>query len=300
MKRLAVCAVVVLVASAGVTASAQNFDAVEITSTPVADGIWMLQGAGGNMGVFIGEGGTFLIDDQYAPLTGKILTAIQKLGGDTPRFVLNTHYHGDHTGGNENLGRAGSLIVAHDNVRLQMRQEHVSEVFERTTPPSPEGALPVVTFSDTTTFHLSGEEVHVFHVHDAHTDGDSLVWFRNANVLHTGDILFNGIYPYIDEGTGTIAGLIEACGEILAIVDGSTKIIPGHGPLANRDDVIAYRNFLQGVHDVLAPMVKKGMTLEEIQAANPLAPWDATWGQGFLDTERFTLVAVRAIRNEMK
>jgi glyoxylase-like metal-dependent hydrolase (beta-lactamase superfamily II) len=289
---------IALFAVVGSPVGAQNFDEVEITSTKVADGIWMLEGAGGNMGVFIGEDGTFLIDDQFAPLTDKILSAIRELGGDTPRFVFNTHYHGDHTGGNENLGQAGALVVAHDNVRLQMQHEHSSKVFDRTTPPSPEGALPVVTFSETTTFHLNGEEVHVFHVRDAHTDGDSLVWFRNANVLHTGDIIFNGIYPYIDEGTGTIAGLVDACGDILAIVDEDTKIIPGHGPIADRDDVIAFRNFLQGVHDVLAPMVRRGMTLEEIKAANPLAPWEATWGQGFLDTETFTLVAVNAIRNE--
>jgi glyoxylase-like metal-dependent hydrolase (beta-lactamase superfamily II) len=294
------CGLIALSAFAGVPAEAQNFDEVEITATEVADGIWMLQGAGGNMGVFIGVDGTFLVDDQYAPLTDKILAAIRALGGDTPRFVLNTHYHGDHTGGNENLGRAGSLIVAHDNVRLQMQHEHPSRVFERTTPPSPEGALPVVTFSETTTFHLNGDEVHVFHVRDAHTDGDSLVWFKDANVLHTGDIIFNGIYPYIDEGTGTIAGLIAACGDILGIVDEDTRIIPGHGGLADRGDVIAYRNFLQGVHDVLTPMVRTGMATDEIVAANPLAPWDEAWGKGFLDTETFTFVAVNAIRNELK
>lgn len=300
MKRVAVCAVLAVLIAAGTSVEAQDFDEVEITSTEVAAGIWMLAGAGGNMGVLIGDDGTFLIDDQYAPLTDKILAAIQDLGGDTPRFVLNTHYHHDHTGGNENLGAAGALIVAHDNVRLQMQREHTSEAFDRITPPSSEGALPVVTFSETTTFHLNGEEVHVFHVHDAHTDGDSLVWFKNANVLHAGDILFNGFYPYIDEDTGTISGLIEACGIILGIIDEDTKIIAGHGPLADREDVIAFRDFLQGVHDVLTPMVKKGMSVAEIQATNPLEPWDATWGQGYFDAETFTVVAVKAIRNELE
>lgn len=300
MKSIGTLVLIATLALAAAPANAQNFDDVEIVPTRVADGLWMLAGAGGNMAVFIGEDGTFLVDDQYAPLSDKILAAVADLGGDTPRFVLNTHYHGDHTGGNEAMGEAGALIVAHDNVRMQMQHEHHSRAFDRTTPPSPEAALPVLTFSETTTFHVNGETVHVFHVSDAHTDGDSLVWFEDANVLHTGDIVFNGFYPYIDEGTGTVAGLIEACREILAIVDEDTKIIPGHGPLADRDAVIAYRTFLQGVHDTLAPMVARGMTAEEIQAANPLAEWEEEWGDGYFDTATFTLVAVTAIQNESR
>jgi glyoxylase-like metal-dependent hydrolase (beta-lactamase superfamily II) len=300
MHRIALIVLITVLTLTGAQAQAQDYDAVEITPTEVAEGIWMLEGAGGNLGVMIGEDGTFLIDDQYAPLSAKILAAIDELGGEQPRFVLNTHYHGDHTGGNEAMGEVGALIVAHDNVRSRMQIENPSEVFGLTFPPSPEAALPVLTFSETTTFHINGEEVHVFHVRDAHTDGDALVWFKRANVLHTGDIVFNGIYPYIDEGSGTIAGVIAACGDILAIVDGDTAIIPGHGPLADRDDVISYRNFLQGVHDVLIPMVRDGMSIVEILEAEPLQPWDETWGQGFLDTEAFTRVAVTAIRNELE
>ena len=300
MQRVALFGLIALLVLTGSQVVAQDYDAVEITSVEVAEGIWMLEGAGGNLGVMIGEDGTFLIDDQYAPLSEKILAAITGLGGEAPRFVLNTHYHGDHTGGNENMGEVGALIVAHDNVRARMQIENPSEVFGLTFPPSPEAALPVLTFSETTTFHINGDEVHVFHVRDAHTDGDALIWFKRADVLHTGDIVFNGIYPYIDEGSGTIAGLVAACGDILAIIDGDTAIIPGHGPLANRDDVIAYRNFLQSVHDVIMPMVRDGMTTDEIVDANPLQPWDETWGQGFLDTEAFTRVAVTAIRNELE
>ncbi len=300
MQRVALFGLIALLVLTGSQVVAQDYDAVEITSVEVAEGIWMLEGAGGNLGVMIGEDGTFLIDDQYAPLSEKILAAITGLGGEAPRFVLNTHYHGDHTGGNENMGEVGALIVAHDNVRARMQIENPSEVFGLTFPPSPEAALPVLTFSETTTFHINGDEVHVFHVRDAHTDGDALIWFKRADVLHTGDIVFNGIYPYIDEGSGTIAGLVAACGDILAIIDGDTAIIPGHGPLADRDDVIAYRNFLQSVHDVIMPMVRDGMTTDEIVDANPLQPWDETWGQGFLDTEAFTRVAVTAIRNELE
>ncbi len=266
----------------------QDFSKVEITTTKVADGIYMLEGAGGNIGVSAGADGIFLIDDQYAPLTDKIRAAVAAIDKRSIRFVFNTHWHGDHTGGNENLGETGALIVAHDNVRRQMTVEHFLELWDLKVPPSSEAFLPVVTFSDTVTFHLNGDEIHAFHVAPAHTDGDSMVHFPNANVLHTGDVFFSGRFPFIDVYTGgSLAGVIAACDVALELVDDTTKIIPGHGPLSDRADLVAYRAMLQTVHDTVVPMIRQGKSLEEIRAAKPLAPLVDEWGGGFINAEQF-------------
>jgi glyoxylase-like metal-dependent hydrolase (beta-lactamase superfamily II) len=266
----------------------QDYSKVEITTTKVADGIYMLEGAGGNIGVSAGADGIFLIDDQYAPLTDKIRAAVAAIDKRPIRFVFNTHWHGDHTGGNENLGETGALIVAHDNVRRQMTVEHFLELWDLKVPPSSEGFLPVVTFSDTVTFHLNGDEIHAFHVAPAHTDGDSMVHFPKANVLHTGDVFFSGRFPFIDVYTGgSLAGVIAACDVALELVDDTTKIIPGHGPLSDRADLVAYRAMLQKVHDTVAPMIRQGKSLEEIRAAKPLAPLVEEWGGGFINAEQF-------------
>ncbi len=266
----------------------QDYSKVEITTTKVADGIYMLEGAGGNIGVSAGADGIFLIDDQYAPLTDKIRAAVAAIDKRPIRFVFNTHWHGDHTGGNENLGETGALIVAHDNVRRQMTVEHFLELWDLKVPPSSEGFLPVVTFSDTVTFHLNGDEIHAFHVAPAHTDGDSMVHFPKANVLHTGDVFFSGRFPFIDVYTGgSLAGVIAACDVALELVDDTTKIIPGHGPLSDRADLVAYRGMLQKVHDTVAPMIRQGKSLEEIRAAKPLAPLVDKWGGGFINAEQF-------------
>jgi glyoxylase-like metal-dependent hydrolase (beta-lactamase superfamily II) len=269
-------------------AQEQDFSKVEIATTKVADGIYMLEGAGGNIGVSAGADGVFLIDDQYAPLTEKIVAAVTAIDDGPIRFVLNTHWHGDHTGGNENLGEAGTLIVAHDNVRRQMTVGQFFELWDRTVEPSSEASLPVVTFSDTVTFHLNGQEIHAFHVAHAHTDGDSMVHFGNLNVLHMGDVFFNGIFPFIDVYSGgSLSGMIAACNQALHLVDDDTAIIPGHGPLANRADLVRYRDMLQTAHGAIAPMVRRGMSLEEVQAAEPLAPLVEQWGGGFITTEQF-------------
>jgi glyoxylase-like metal-dependent hydrolase (beta-lactamase superfamily II) len=197
-------------------AAGQDWDAVEIEAQEVADGVYMLTGRGGNLGLFVGEDGVFLIDDQYAPLTDKILAAIGQITTEPVRFVFNTHWHGDHTGGNENLGDAGALLVAHENVRARLSVDQLLERVGRPVseqPAAPEGAWPVVTFTEDVTFHLNGDELHAFHVEHAHTDGDAIVHFRNANVVHMGDTFFLGRFPFIDTATGgSIDGLIAAAG----------------------------------------------------------------------------------------
>ena len=296
IRSLVVCLVVAAVC---VPVWAQtDFSKVEITAIEVADGIYMLQGAGGNIGVSAGQDGIFLIDDQYAPLTEKIVAAVRSIDERPIRFVLNTHWHGDHTGGNENLGKTGALIVAHDNVRKQMTVDHVLKLWDVEVPASPAGALPVVTFSDSVTFHINGEELHAFHVETAHTDGDAMVHFRNADVLHMGDVFFNGIFPFIDVWTGgSIDGMIAACDLALEMVTDSTRIIPGHGPLADREDLVVFRDMLRQVEASVAPLIRQGRSLEEVQAADPLAPLLEDWGGGFLSPEQFLAVVYEGMSN---
>jgi glyoxylase-like metal-dependent hydrolase (beta-lactamase superfamily II) len=272
----------------------QDFSQVEITTTKVAEGLYILEGAGGNIGLSAGEDGVFLIDDQYAPLTDKIVAAVRQIDDGPIRFVLNTHWHSDHTGGNENLGNGGALIVAHDNVRQRMSVEQFFTAWDRNVPPSPAGALPVVTFSETVTFHLNGDEINAFHVDPAHTDGDSMVYFRNANVLHMGDVLFSGTYPFIDvDAGGSIRGMIAACDRALDVADEETKIIAGHGPMATRKDVEAYRAMLQGVVDAVAPLVAQGKSLDEIGKADPLAPFNEAWAGDFIDSDFMLAIVYR-------
>jgi glyoxylase-like metal-dependent hydrolase (beta-lactamase superfamily II) len=278
-------------------ARAQDYSQVEIKAETVAGGVWMLTGAGGNIGVCAGPDGVFLIDDQFAPLTEKIRAAVAKISDRPIRFLLNTHFHGDHTGGNENLGKAGVLIVAHDNVRTRLSTEQFNAFFNRKTPPAPAAALPVVTFADAVTFHLNGDEIHAFHVPPAHTDGDSVVHFRKANAVHMGDLFFNGLYPFIDTGAGgSIDGMIAAVDLVLGRTDAKTRFIPGHGPLGDRAALQAFRDMLAGVRDRIRPLVEAGKTLEEIRAAKPTAEWDEKWGKGFMKPEQFVGIVVDGMR----
>jgi len=270
------------------SSSAQGMEDVEIEVTELRESVYLLMGRGGNIGLVVTDDGAFLIDDQYAPLTERILAAVASVTDQSVRFVLNTHWHGDHTGGNENLAEQGTLVVAHDNVRERMSTEQLSEFFGRTTPPSPDGALPVITFNDEVTFHMGDHTVHAFHTPHAHTDGDSIVHLPEANVIHAGDVIFYGLYPFVDgESGGSLPGLIRAVDRIIEYVDEDTLIIPGHGPLMRQRQLGQYRDMLSTVHDRLRARIDAGEDLETIQAAGITAEYDAFWGSGFIPPERW-------------
>ena len=280
------------------TSPETDFSGVEITTVPVTENIFMLTGRGGNIGVCIGDDGIFLIDDQFAPLTERIKKEIKTRSDQPIRFVLNTHWHFDHTGGNENLANAGALILAHDNVRKRLSADQFVKAFNKVYPAQAEAAWPVVTFSDTATFHFNGEEIHIFHVRPAHTDGDSVVHFRNANVIHAGDVFFNGFYPFIDEATdGSIDGMIEAIDRILSISNAETKIIPGHGPLGDRKSLQASRDMLVTVRERVALAIVDGKSLDEIVSSKPLKDLDEKWGQGFFGSDQFVSIVFGLLTN---
>jgi glyoxylase-like metal-dependent hydrolase (beta-lactamase superfamily II) len=265
-----------------------EYSKVEITTTEVSKGIYMLMGKGGNIGVSAGDDGVFMIDDQFAPLTTKIKAAIAKISDKPIRFLINTHWHFDHTGGNENMGKDEVVIVAHDNVRQRMTQDNFIEAFNVNVPASPKVALPVITFKDTVTFHLNNQEIQVVHYSNGHTDGDSMVFFKTANVIHMGDNFFNGLYPFIDSSSdGSVNGMIAAVESVLKIADDKTKIIPGHGPLGDKAALVVYRDMLITVRDRMQQLLAEGKTLDEIIALKPNADLDEKWGKEFLNPEAF-------------
>jgi glyoxylase-like metal-dependent hydrolase (beta-lactamase superfamily II) len=239
-----------------------------------------------------------MIDDQFAPLTGKILEAVATLTDKPVQFLVNTHWHFDHTGGNENFGKEGAVIVAHENVRKLMSAEQVMEAFGQTVPPAPPDALPVITFTDSMTFHWNDDEVKVVHVPPAHTDGDSFVHFVNDNVIHAGDLYFNGMYPFIDaEHGGSIDGMIAGTTRILRLADDDTRIIPGHGEVSGVRELRTYREMLRTVRDSIALQIKEGKSREEIIAAKPTAQFDEAWGGGFLQPDQWVGIVFDSMQN---
>lgn len=260
---------------------AQNdFSNVEIVAHPVAGNVYYLEGAGGNIGVTIGEDGIVMIDDQFAPLTDRIVAAIRELSDQEIRFLINTHVHGDHTGGNENMGRMGVSILARDEVRVRLESQ-VSGL-----------ALPVLTYSDAITIHLNGEEVYAFPVPPAHTDGDTFIHFRDSDVIHTGDVFRTTAFPVIDTNNGgTLDGTLQALGILIGTAGPDTAILPGHGEVSTRLDVMAFRDMVLDVKERVEPMVADGMSYDEVAAANPTAPYNARYG----DPDRF----LRAVYTEL-
>ena len=291
--RQCLCAVLLI---AGSHANGQrNFDEVEITPLMVSEGLYMLTGAGGNMGLSLGEDGVVLIDDQFAPLSEKILASIEALGGDRPRFVVNTHWHGDHTGGNAHFHDSGSLIVAQENVRARMSRENKMSA-TRIVPPSPAAALPVITFSAEMSFHWNQDEIQVTHVGNAHTDGDAIIRFVNANVLHAGDLFFNGSYPFIDVSSGgNVEGMLAGLDLLLSLADEETKIIPGHGPLATKADLQNHREMLATITRSVERLIAADKPLEAILAERPTAAYDNKFGGGFISPERIVALVYESL-----
>jgi len=281
-------------------AAQQDMSKVEVKVERIAPGVAVLFGAGGNIGLSYGEDGNIIVDDQFAPLSEKIAAAVATLDPDPIRFVINTHWHFDHTGGNENFGKRGSVILAHDNVRARMSTEQFLSALNQKVPASPKEALPVVTFAEGVTLHLNGDTLHVIHVANAHTDGDSLVHWRKANVLHMGDTFFHrGSFPFVDlSSNGSIDGVIAAANRGLEIANGATKIIPGHGPVASRQDLAAYRDMLVDIRSKVTAGIRAKRTLAQIQVSKPAARYGMP--SGFIKPDQFVEAVYNSLRNPPK
>jgi glyoxylase-like metal-dependent hydrolase (beta-lactamase superfamily II) len=270
---------------------------VEIKTTKVTDSVYMLQGAGGNIGVSVGDDGVVVIDDQFAPLTPKIQAAIAAITKKPIKFVLNTHWHGDHVGGNENLAAAGAVIVAHDNVRKRMSVNQFMELMKREVPASPPKALPVVTFSGDVTLHLNGEDLHVVHVGPAHTDGDAFVVFPKAKVVHMGDCFMTISYPFVDLGSGgNFDGFISVADKVMGLADDTFKIIPGHGELSTKADLKTWRDMLATIRARVKKEADAGKSLEAIQKKKLTAQWDDKLGSAFIKPDQIVEFAFKAVK----
>lgn len=254
---------------------AQDENNVTIKTTKLTDSIYMLEGSGGNILVSVGEDGVFMVDDQFAPLTVKIKDAISKITDKPIKFVINTHWHPDHTGGNENLGEASAIIVSHDNVRKRLSTEQFSDFFKRSVPPLSEKGLPIITFSDNMTIYQNDDKIHIIHMDNGHTDGDSIVFFTKNNVIHVGDDFSDKAYPFIDISSGgTIDGLISSLKTISSRINDETKVVSGHTGISNKTKVDEYANMLTDVRNKTSQMITEGKTLEDIITLQPTSKYD--------------------------
>lgn len=278
-----------------VCAAAQtDFSKVEIKATKVAGNVYMLEGSGGNIGVSVGSDGILIVDDQFAPLADKIRASLKTLNPGKLRFILNTHWHGDHTGGNAAFSPEAP-IIAHDNVRKRLASEQYSEFFKRTTPASPKEALPVITFDKSLAVHFNGEEIRAIHFPQGHTDGDSVVFFTTSNVVHLGDDFFAGRFPYVDiDAGGSVEGLAKNIGEIIGKIPADAKLIPGHGPISTVDDLKAYHRMLVETTDIVRKKIAAGKNLQQIKSEGLPDEWKP-WGVGFIKTEQWLELVHRSL-----
>ena len=269
------------------TAQAQtDFSKVQMKATRVAGNVYMLEGAGGNIGVSVGDDGLLIVDDQFAPLADKIRAALKGIADKKLKFILNTHWHGDHTGGNVVFGPEAT-IIAHDNVRKRLATEQKSTVFNTTTPASPKEALPVITFDQSLSVHFNGEDIRAIHYPHGHTDGDSVIFFSASNVVHLGDDFFAGRFPFVDlESGGSVEGLVRNIGELIAKIPPGAKLIPGHGPISTLDDLKSYHRMLQQTTEIVRQKIAAGKTLDQIKSEGLPDEWKP-WGEGFIKTDRW-------------
>lgn len=270
------------------TTCAQNNDVI-ITTHKLTENIYMLEGQGGNIGISVGDDGVFMIDSQFAPLTPKILEAIKKLSDKPIKFLTNTHHHGDHTGGNENITKLKTTIIAHDNVYKRLKNN----------PKQSDAALPIITFNDKLSLYINGEQVIIFHVENAHTDGDALLYFTKSNVLHTGDTYFNGRYPYIDLNSGgNIDGYIQAVKSAMMLVDDNTKIIPGHGNQSNKSEYTTFLNMLDTLKEKVETEISNGKTEEEVASnINLTKSYDELdYGCCFISSEKMRRTLYKSLK----
>ncbi len=276
--------------------NAQNRE-VKIEPIKITESIYMLKGQGGNIGVFVGVDGVFMIDDQFAKLTPKILKAIKSITDKPVKYLINTHWHGDHTGGNQNMSKEGAVIISHNNVRKRMSVESV--VRGRTKPASPKEALPVITFSQDMMVHFNGEDVLISHVHNAHTDGDAHIYFTNSNVIHMGDTYFQGKFPYIDLSSGgSINGYIAAVDKALLISDDNTVIIPGHRGLSNKRELQTYKEMLVTIKNRVQEAINSGKTLEEVKKDETITKeYAKDYGGWFITAEGIRETIFKSLTN---
>ena len=293
--------VLLLVFAAGFVQAQTNFDTVKIRPQRLADNIYMLKGSGGNIGLLTGSDGLLMIDDQFAPLSEKIKEAIKAIDAGKIQYLVNTHLHGDHSGGNENFKKMGVTIVAHEMVRDRMSKEQFNARANRTFPPRDKEAWPVVTFDNKMSFHMNGEDVVMHHFDPGHTDGDIIIKMMKANILHTGDAFTRTSYPFIDASSGgTLDGYISTLDKILSLADDQSKIMPGHGEVATKADVAAFRDMLVDIRTQVEAAMKKGKKVEDIPALNITAKYDAQWGTGFVKGKDFVIVVAQSVEMKQK
>ncbi len=258
---------------------------MEVKAQKVAGNVYMLTGAGGNIGVSAGNDGLVVIDDQFAPLVPKIEAALRSISDKPVRFIVNTHYHGDHTGGNEQMSRLAP-IIAQENARKRLASG--TTALGRQVPPAPAAALPVVTFNDTLTLHLNGEDIRAVHMPHGHTDGDAVIWFTQSNVVHMGDDFFNGAFPVVDLANGgSVRGMMENVEKVLAKIPDDAKVIPGHGPLSDKAGLRRFLEMLRGTTAAVQKAIAAGKSLDQMKADHVLAQWEE-WGKGFVNTDTYT------------
>jgi cyclase len=277
----------------------QNFDEVQIEPVKLNDHIYMLKGAGGNIGVLTGVDGVVMIDDQFAPLSERIKSAIKKLDPGEINFIINTHIHGDHTGGNENFKQDGVTIVAHDNVRERMMSLKLNEKTQQKEPARNALAWPVITFSSGVNFHLDGEDVEVTHFARGHTDGDVIIHFVQSDIFHTGDSFISSGYPFIDLSSGgSIDGFITNLEKILEMADDQSRIIPGHGEISTKTDVQKFRDRLKEIRDQVVAALNNGTKKEDLGGLPVASKYDGEWGNGFVKGKDFVLTVAESYLQE--